>query len=431
MTGIVYEQYLKYNSHKGTQLIFCDQGVPGGASFNIYAYTKDLLIAKGIPAEEIAFIHSYDKKKQILFEKVNSGEIRVLLGSTTKMGVGVNVQEKIVARHHLDYPWRPTDMVQRNGRGERPGNLLLPLFDNKIPVFFYATKQSLDSYTFNLLQIKQNFILQIKNASISTRIIDEGLINANGGMNFSDYMAACSTNQNLTKRLEVEKKLNLVLDIQSAADLNSRKSITRLSFLNTDIAKAEKNIALFSNDFEKALSIRPMVYNDTSFNSSKEIADFLRSNLNSVLSAKNGSNTVASLDNGFELIALPKFKDIPMNKDNYKLFLQTPNNFKIGFKSHLFTKDDKEVASYCANCIERIPSIIVSEKNNLEDALREKNIIDKTIANKIDKSEEIKLLRNELKRLDGLIDNESKKNNTFSNDAINNGKNNSKGGPKP
>ncbi|WP_459641406.1 hypothetical protein [Flavobacterium sp. CGRL2] len=141
-------------------------------------------------------------------------------------------------------------MVQRNGRGERPGNKLLPLYDNTLNVNYYATKQSLDSYTFNLLQIKHNFILQIKNSSVSTRVIDEGLIDVNGSMNFSEYMAACSSNQYLTQKLQVEKKLNSLIDKQNSYDLNFRQKTNQLSFIKDDIQKCERLIVKLNSDIE-------------------------------------------------------------------------------------------------------------------------------------------------------------------------------------
>ena len=427
MAGIVVEQYHKYNLDKGAQLLFCDQGVPGGTNFNVYQYVKEILINKGIPAEEIAFIHNWDKKKQQLFDKVNSGEIRILLGSTAKMGVGVNVQEKLIAMHHLDYPWRPTDMVQRNGRGERPGNLLLPKFDNQIPIYFYATKQSLDSYTFNLLQIKHNFILQIKNASISTRVVDEGLIDAKGGMNFAEYMAACSSNQYLTKKLEVEKKLNLAIDIQNAAELNHRKGKNRLSFINDDIKKGERIINQLSEDFINTKLITPNKYDDTLFASDKLCATYLREKLSHHLAKNNSKDPLVQLEGNFKLIVMPKVIDFPLDKENYKILLQTPNNYKIGVKANVLTKDDTEVASYTKNCIAKIENLITNEKNKLEDAYKEKEIIEKTLSNKIDKANEIKALKNEIKEIELLIEKENKKNN---NEEVLDNSNSKNKGPK-
>lgn len=414
----------EYNTDKGTQLIFCDQGVPGSVNYNLYAYIKDLLIQKGVPEKEIAFIHDWDKKRDELFKKVNSGEIRILIGSTQKMGVGVNCQQKIVALHHLDFPYRPTDMVQRNGRAERPGNLVLPKHDNILNVNYYATKQSLDSYIFNLLQIKHNFILQIKNASITSRTIDEGLIDGNGAMNFAEYMAACSSNQYLTKRLQVEKKLHSLLDNQAANDLNSRQKTNKLAYAVSDIDKYEKQIVKFKNDKLHSEGIKHNVINDKQFSDEKKVASCLRGEFISRLASKNYSSPFADLGNGFGLIITAKHKDFPIDQDNYSILLKTPNNFKIGFKSNTFTKEDNEVASYSKNCIERLDFLIESTESKVKDLkINEKELLE-VLSNKVDHSTEIKAFRSEIKKYDALIELENKKNSLDDDNQLNKGNNN-------
>lgn len=424
MASYVLDYHLKYDADRGTQLIFCDQGVPGSANYNLYAYIKAILIEKGIKSEEIAFIHDWDKKKEALFAKVNSGEIRVLLGSTPKMGVGVNVQQKLVALHHIDFPWRPTDLVQRNGRGERPGNILLPSYDNVLNVNFYATKQSLDSYTFNLLQIKHNFILQIKNASISTRVIDEGLIDVNGGMNFSEYMAACSSNQYLTQRLQLEKKLNSLVDIKNSYELNHRQKLNKLSFILDDIKKSEKTIEKLSVDLKESLQVKCNNIDGTLFSSDKQVAAYLRSQLDKKFQTNDFAVPFVNLSNGFGLIVAPKSSNWPIDKDHHHILLVTPNNYKIGFKSNCFTKDDKDVSAYAKNCIDRITVLLDNEKGKLKDNQEAKIEIEKVLANKTDKNDEIKSLQNEIAKIDILIEKENKKNNPDNDDDLNKGKGN-------
>lgn len=124
----VAEIYTQSTIHKGTQIIFSDLGTPKPNAFNLYDALKEKLITDfNIPAKEITYIHDWktEKKKTALFEKMNSGEIRILLGSTEKAGTGLNVQERIVAMHHLDIPWKPSELEQRNGRGARMGNKLV------------------------------------------------------------------------------------------------------------------------------------------------------------------------------------------------------------------------------------------------------------------------------------------------------------------
>ena len=428
MTDVALEHYHKFNSVKGVQLIFCDQGVPGGTNFNLYQYTKDLLVTKGVDSKEIAFIHDWDKKRESLFTKVNSGEIRFLLGSTTKMGVGVNVQQRIVAMHHLDFPWRPTDMVQRNGRGERPGNVVLPSFGNKLPIFFYATKQSLDSYTFNLLQIKHNFILQIKNASVTTRTIDEGLMDVNGGMNFSQYMAACSSNQYLTQKLEVEKKLNLVVDLKNTHELNYRKNFAKVAYITADIEKATVTVSKLENDNLLSKKVVQSNYDTKLFSSDPAAVFYLRSQLEKKFILKDYALPVTDLGYGFKLMVYAKIPEIPIDRDNYKLLLLTPNNYKIGYKSNTFTKDDIQVAAYASNCIAKIETLLSNEKGKIADCTLEKNIIEKSLENRLDKGAEILALKEQIAKLDVLIEKENSKNDPKPEDKDQDNKNNNKKG---
>jgi len=423
MAGKVFEYHQKYATDKGTQLVFCDQGVPGSVNYNLYAYIKNLLTEKGMRREEIAFIHDWDKKRQSLFDKVNSGEIRVLIGSTSKMGVGVNVQKLIVALHHIDFPWRPTDLVQRNGRGERPGNLVLPKYDNVLNVYFYAVKQSLDAYTFNLLQIKHNFILQIKNASVSTRVVDEGMIDTNGGMNFAEYMAACSSNQYLTQRLQLEKKLNTLVDTKNAYDLSFRQKTTRLTFITDDIQKSERIINKLNSDSKLVPGIMNLKFNNIIFTDEKSCAVYLRGQLNTHLKQNNFQKPFVTLDNGFALIISVKNETL-ISKDNFTILLQTPSNFKIGFKSNSFTKDDKEVAAYAHNCMSRIPVLLENEQKKLSDSISYKKELETALGKNVDKYDEIEALKSQIKRIDNLILLENNKNDTGTNEGKkNNGKN--------
>ncbi len=169
----VAKEYNDSTHFKGTQLIFSDVGTPGGNGFNIYAEIKRILVEKyHIRPDEVQFIHDHDtkKKRELLFKKVNRGEVRVLIGSTKKLGTGVNVQERVIATHHLDIPWRPSDMEQRTGRGGRQGNRMAKAYRNNIVRnYIYAVNRTLDSYQFNILSNKQKFISQIKNNSTIAR----------------------------------------------------------------------------------------------------------------------------------------------------------------------------------------------------------------------------------------------------------------------
>jgi hypothetical protein len=172
----------------------------------------------GIPANQITFIHNWtDKQKPELFKKMNRGEIRVLIGSTEQAGTGLNVQERVIAMHHLDIPWKPSELEQRNGRGARQGNKLAKShYSNKVRNFIYAVEQSLDNYKFNLLKNKQTFISQMKNCELNVRTIDEGSIDEKSGMNFSEYIAILSDDTSLLEKTKLEKKIAVTESLKTA-----------------------------------------------------------------------------------------------------------------------------------------------------------------------------------------------------------------------
>lgn len=206
----VAEIYHETTPQLGTQIIFCDIGTPKPGQFNMYDALRDKLVQDfGIPPHEIAFIHDWpDKKRPELFQKMNRGEIRALLGSTDKAGTGTNVQRRVVAMHHLDIPWRPSDMEQRDGRGARQGNIVAKqFFNNLVKNFIYAVKKTLDNYKFSLLKNKQTFISQMKSSTLSTRTIDEGAIDEQSGMNFAEYIAILSGDTTLLEKSRLEKKI--------------------------------------------------------------------------------------------------------------------------------------------------------------------------------------------------------------------------------
>ena len=161
----VFKIYQETDSFKGTQLIFCDVSTPKN-TFNIYTEMKRVLINMGIKDEEIQFIHDFESSrgKEKLFKAVNEGSVRVLLGSTFKLGTGVNVQERLYAIHHIDVPWRPSDIIQRNGRIIRLGNTNKEVF-----IYRYILKNSFDAYSWQLLETKQNFIHKLLNNNVFVR----------------------------------------------------------------------------------------------------------------------------------------------------------------------------------------------------------------------------------------------------------------------
>ena len=199
----VFEIWQQTTDQLSTQMVFCDLSTPkGNGEFNIYDDLRDKLIAKGIPAEEIAYIHTANTEvqKKELFGKVRSGQIRVLLGSTQKMGAGTNVQRKLVALHHLDCPWRPSDLQQREGRIVRQGNE-----NGEVDIYTYVTENTFDSYLYLLVEGKQKFIGQImtsKSPVRSAEDIDET------ALSYAEIKALCTGNPH------IREKMDLDLDVQ-------------------------------------------------------------------------------------------------------------------------------------------------------------------------------------------------------------------------
>ena len=167
----VYRIWEDYADTKAAQLVFCDLSTPkNDGTFNVYDDMREKLIARGIPAEQIRFIHeaATDAQKKELFAKVRSGEVRVLLGSTQKMGAGTNVQNRLIAIHNLDCPWRPSDLEQRQGRIERQGNMF-----PEVEVYRYVTEQTFDAYLYQLVESKQKFISQIMTSKSPVRSAED------------------------------------------------------------------------------------------------------------------------------------------------------------------------------------------------------------------------------------------------------------------
>ena len=195
----VFDIWQRTVDQKSTQMVFCDLSTPhGDGKFNVYDDLRDKLIAKGIPAEEIAYIHTANSEaqKKELFGKVRSGQVRVLLGSTQKMGAGTNVQTKLVALHHLDCPWRPSDLQQREGRIIRQGNE-----NPEVDIYTYVTENTFDSYLYQLVESKQKFIGQImtsKSPVRSAEDIDET------ALSYAEIKALCAGNPHIKEKMDLD-----------------------------------------------------------------------------------------------------------------------------------------------------------------------------------------------------------------------------------
>ena len=252
---MIADYYKRYDNHKGTQFVFSDLGTYRPGEFNVYSEIKRKLIEDyGIPSSEIRFIQECknERARKTVIAAMNEGSVRVLFGSTSMLGTGVNAQKRCVAIHHLDTPWRPSDLAQRDGRGVRAGNEIAKLYaDNKVDVIIYAVEKSLDSYKFNLLHCKQTFISQLKSGALGARTIDEGAMDEKSGMNFSEYMAILSGNTDLLDKAKLEKKIASLEGERKSFNKGKRDSETKLQSKTAELGNNKVSLKGMTEDYGK------------------------------------------------------------------------------------------------------------------------------------------------------------------------------------
>lgn len=248
----VYKEYEIHNRDGkiGCQLVFSDMGTPkADGTFDVYNTVKNYLIDLGIPKEEIAFIHDAknDAERQDIFRKTNAGQIKVLFGSTDKCGTGVNVQTHLVAMHHIDCPWKPSAIEQRNGRGIRQGNE-----NEEIAVYHYITKGSFDAYSWSLVENKQKFISQIMTSKPVGRTcedIDEA------ALNYGVFKAVATGDDTIREKMELENDLTKLRMLKSAYNKKHREAELRVSrSIPLAIAQTKEKIEVFEQEiaYQKA-----------------------------------------------------------------------------------------------------------------------------------------------------------------------------------
>ena len=261
----VFDVYMNTRDTKGTQLVFCDISTPK-EGFNLYDELKNLLIAMGLPDKEIAFIHDAetDMQRQDLFKAMREGEIAVLVGSTAKMGHGMNVQKHLVAIHHLDVPWRPSDMVQREGRILRQGNE-----NDKVQIFRYITKASFDAYSWQLLETKQRFIGQIMSGEATVR---DGTDIDDTVLNYAEVKALAVGNPRIKRRVEVCNELDKYRILQRDYLDDRRKKEQTFATLPGKIAAQKDRIAKCEMDM-KAYQKEKIDYKSMPYEEQKAIRE--------------------------------------------------------------------------------------------------------------------------------------------------------------
>lgn len=249
----VYRIWEEHADTKATQLVFCDLSTPkNDGTFNVYDDMREKLIALGIPAEQIRFIHeaTTDAQKKELFGKVRSGEVRVLFGSTPKMGAGTNVQDRLIAIHNLDCPWRPSDLEQRQGRIERQGNMF-----PEVEVYRYVTEQTFDAYLYQLVESKQKFISQImtsKSPIRSAEDVDEV------ALSFAEVKMLATGDARFKEKMDLDIQVSKLRVLKQSYlsehyDLEDRV----LKYYPQTIKEYEERIAGYENDVALAEQHKP------------------------------------------------------------------------------------------------------------------------------------------------------------------------------
>ena len=249
----VYRIWEEHADTKATQLVFCDLSTPkNDGTFNVYDDMREKLIARGIPAEQVRFIHeaTTDAQKKELFGKVRSGEVRVLFGSTPKMGAGTNVQDRLIAIHNLDCPWRPSDLEQRQGRIERQGNMF-----PEVEVYRYVTEQTFDAYLYQLVENKQKFISQImtsKSPVRSAEDVDEV------ALSFAEVKMLATGDARFKEKMDLDIQVSKLRVLKQSYlsehyDLEDRV----LKYYPQTIKEYEERIAGYENDVALAEQHKP------------------------------------------------------------------------------------------------------------------------------------------------------------------------------
>lgn len=418
--------YKQFNDDKGVQIIFSDIGTPNKDEnkFSVYDEIRKTLVENyTIPSNEIAFIHEHDStlnKKQAFFKEVNKGKYRIILGSTSKLGTGVNIQYRCTALHHIDIPWRPSDMEQRNGRGERQGNWLAKEKNNNQ---VYATKKSLDAYNFQILAQKDEFIKQIKNGSITQRTFNEGDVGEGREVSYAVLSACVSGNTELLEKIKLEKELEKLEDeVQfkknqvARAESNVEYYTKKIKELENQIKnldkvkpQVEKNFGTYYKEENKDL-LPPILNKEGVEIPSKEVDKIIQERyLNGILHIEFFENRDKLFSQGDYSLYLEK-KTFINEKSNLEIYIRDDVN-EISYKRRSNIIPKKDVIKIIPERLKNLEKSILNKKDEIED---NKSIIEKNkgILNSISllKGSEgkINILKKEIKRLEKVVLSQSK-----------------------
>ena len=412
----IAEYYHRFDEQKGTQFVFSDIGTYKPGEWSVYSEIKRKLIEDhGIPAGEIRFIQECGtpRAKDRMIADMNAGRIRVLFGSTSMLGTGVNAQQRAVAVHHLDCPWRPSDLEQRKGRAIRKGNEVAKLYnDNKVDVIIYAVERSLDAYKFNLLHCKQTFIHQLKSGAMGARTIDEGSSDEKSGMNYSEYVAILSGNTDLLEKAKLEKRIAAMESEHRSFNKGLGENRMKLRTRTDDIEKLEIIISKMEEDRVRFMSLVQRDSNGNAINALKldkcEFTDTERMG-KYLQSLARSTNTQGEYVRIGEIYGFPVsiksertiVDGVPTLRNHFVVEGQYRYTYNNGY---LAMSDTQAACMNFLNALERrIPEIIKSNQEQIEKLRVDLPTLQAIAARTWGKEDELKSLKAELSTLDQKI----------------------------
>ena len=375
---------------------------------------RKLIEDYGIPAHEIRFIQECktERSRKAVIEAMNSGDVRVLFGSTTMLGTGVNAQRRAVAVHELECPWRPSDLEQREGRAIRAGNEIAKLYaDNKVDVIIYAVEKSLDSYKFNLLHCKATFIAQLKSGAMGARTIDEGSMDEKNGMNFSEYMAILSGNTDLLDKAKLEKRIAALESERKSFNKGIGDSRFRLQTISHDIANNEAAIARMKEDAAKYQSavqrdkdgnpVNSLVLDDCKYKDEQNMGIYLQGLARTT--DTHGKYVRVGEVYGFPISIISE-RTVVDGREGIQNRFVVEGNYKYKFNNGFIAMSDTHAACMnFVNALEKIPGIIAQYEERTAKLKADVPVLEGIVAKTWGKEDELKALKSELAALDRKI----------------------------
>ncbi|MCM1141710.1 MAG: DNA methylase, partial [Muribaculum sp.] len=412
---LIAEYYHKYDAQKGTQFVFSDLGTYKPGEWNFYSEVKRKLIEDyGIPPHEVRFIQEAktERARKAVIQATNDGDVRVLFGSTSMLGTGVNAQKRCVAIHHCDTPWRPSDLEQRNGRGVRAGNEVAKFCaDNKVDVIIYAVEKSLDSYKFNLLHCKATFIAQLKSGALGARTIDEGAMDEKSGMNFSEYMAILSGNTDLLEKAKLEKKIASLESERKSFGKGRADAEFRLSTISHDIQNNEAALNRMEADYEKYSAIvqrdkdgnpiNNLTLDGCKFNDEKNMGVHLQGLAQRT--DTHGQYVRVGEVYGFPISIISE-RTLVDGREGVQNRFVVEGSYKYKYNNGFIAMSDTHAACMnFVNALEKIPGIVSQYEERTAKLKADVPILEGIVAKTWGKEDELKQLKSELAALDRKI----------------------------